>query len=44
MHISEATLECVKHDYEVEPGNGHERDAYLKAKNIKTYLIVEKVS
>ena len=44
VHISEATLEYVKSDYEVEPGNGHERDSYLKAKQIKTYLIVEKVS
>ena len=27
-------------DYDVEPGFGHERDSYLKERNIETFLIV----
>jgi len=43
VHISEATLKFVGDDFEVEPGNGQERDSYLKEKGIKTFLIVENI-
>jgi len=43
VHISEATLMFVGDDFEVEPGNGQERDSYLKEKGIKTFLIVENI-
>lgn len=39
MHISEATYQLLNGAYEVEPGDGQERDAYLKDHNITTYLI-----
>ena len=39
--MSEATKESLKGAYETEPGNGRERDSYLK--DTTTYLIVEKV-
>ncbi|XP_056644231.1 adenylyl cyclase 78C isoform X2 [Diorhabda sublineata] len=39
VHISEATYQCLGGAYEVEPGNGQERDAYLREHNITTYLI-----
>lgn len=39
VHISEATYQCLGGAYEVEPGNGQERDAYLREHNIITYLI-----
>lgn len=39
VHISEATYQLLNGTYEVEPGNGQERDAYLKDNNITTYLI-----
>nr|CAD7440031.1 unnamed protein product [Timema bartmani] len=34
------TLEYLEGDYEVEPGNGGERNSYLRDHNIETYLIV----
>ena len=43
VHISEATLKFVGDDFEVEPGNGQERDSYLKEKGIRTFLIVENI-
>ncbi|XP_076753511.1 adenylyl cyclase 78C isoform X4 [Xylocopa sonorina] len=39
VHISEDTLNCLNDVYEVEPGNGAERDNYLKERNVVTYLI-----
>ncbi|KZC05160.1 Adenylate cyclase type 8 [Dufourea novaeangliae] len=39
VHISEDTLQCLNDVYEVEPGNGTERDNYLKERNVVTYLI-----
>lgn len=30
MHVSKATVECLKGVYEVEPGLGMLRDQYLK--------------
>ena len=44
VHISKSTRKSLNGDYAVEHGNGGERDDYLKEKNVKTYLIVDKVS
>ncbi|CAB3253389.1 unnamed protein product [Arctia plantaginis] len=40
VHITKETLQCLGDDYKVEPGNGGQRNAYLKDHNIDTYLIV----
>ncbi|KAK9501069.1 hypothetical protein O3M35_002183 [Rhynocoris fuscipes] len=40
VHITEETLKYLADDYKVEPGNGGERNAYLRDHNIQTYLIV----
>lgn len=40
VHITKETLKCLDGDYEVEPGNGGDRNSYLKDHNIDTYLIV----
>lgn len=32
-------MNCLNDVYEVEPGNGTERDNYLKERNVVTYLI-----
>lgn len=39
MHISAETLKCLNDVYEVEPGNGADRDNYLKDRDVVTYLI-----
>ncbi|XP_062408532.1 adenylate cyclase type 1-like [Sardina pilchardus] len=40
VHITKATLECLNGDYEVEPGNGKERNAFLQKHDIETFFIV----
>ncbi|MEE6471276.1 hypothetical protein FKM82_009232 [Ascaphus truei] len=40
IHITSATLKYLNGDYEVEPGHGGERDAYLKEHNINTFLVM----
>lgn len=40
VHITRTTLECLNGDYEVEPGFGHERHAFLQKHRIETYFIV----
>ncbi|XP_031697297.1 adenylate cyclase type 6-like [Anarrhichthys ocellatus] len=40
IHITKATLDYLNGDYDVEDGEGGERNAYLKTHNIETYLIV----
>lgn len=40
IHITQATLQYLNEDYEVEPGHGGERNAYLKEHNIETFFIV----
>ena len=40
IHITEETMKCLGGDYEVEEGNGGERNQYLKDHQIKTYLVV----
>ncbi|KAJ7361739.1 Adenylate cyclase type 3 [Desmophyllum pertusum] len=42
VHISESTFNCVQLDYEVEPGEGHSRNDFIKEQGIKTYLIVKR--
>ncbi|XP_040281445.1 adenylate cyclase type 6 isoform X4 [Bufo bufo] len=39
IHITSATLNYLNGDYEVEPGHGGERNAYLKEHDIKTFLV-----
>ncbi|MGH0179605.1 UNVERIFIED_CONTAM: hypothetical protein FKN15_002039 [Acipenser sinensis] len=40
IHITKATLQYLNGDYEVDPGFGGERNAYLKEQHIETFLIV----
>lgn len=40
IHITRATLQYLNGDYEVEPGRGGERNAYLKEQRIETFLIL----
>lgn len=39
VHISKATLNYLGDSYEVEPGNGEARDAYLRHHGVETFLI-----
>nr|XP_020481754.1 adenylate cyclase type 7 isoform X1 [Labrus bergylta] len=41
VHITEATLKHLNKAYEVEVGNGHSRDSYLKELNVQTYLVID---
>ncbi|XP_028256908.1 adenylate cyclase type 7 isoform X2 [Parambassis ranga] len=41
VHITESTLKHLNKAYEVEEGNGHLRDLYLKELNVKTYLVID---
>lgn len=41
VHITEATLKHLNKAYEVEEGNGHLRDPYLKELNVQTYLVID---
>lgn len=43
VHITKSTLEFLSNQFEVEPGAGHMRDAYLAEHNIETFLIKPKV-
>ncbi|XP_060769530.1 adenylate cyclase type 3-like isoform X2 [Neoarius graeffei] len=40
VHISQATMECLHGEFELEPGNGGERCEYLMEKGIDTYLVL----
>ncbi|CAL8394505.1 unnamed protein product [Boreogadus saida] len=40
VHITRTTLECLNGDYEVEPGLGNERHAFLQKHHIETFFIV----
>nr|XP_020669015.1 adenylate cyclase type 3 [Pogona vitticeps] len=40
VHISQSTMDCLKGEFEVEPGDGGSRCEYLKEKGIVTYLIL----
>lgn len=39
VHITKETLDCLNGSFEVEPGNGIERNSYLKDHQIQTFLI-----
>uniref|UniRef100_A0A8C4IK19 Adenylate cyclase type 7 n=1 Tax=Dicentrarchus labrax TaxID=13489 RepID=A0A8C4IK19_DICLA len=41
VHITEATLKHLNKAYEVEEGEGHLRDPYLKELNVRTYLVID---
>ena len=43
VHVSQSTFEQLGDTFDVEPGNGGLRDAYLEERNMKTYFIAEKV-
>ncbi|CAL8323504.1 unnamed protein product [Merluccius merluccius] len=40
IHITNATLQYLNGDYEVEPGFGGDRNAYLNTNNIETFLVL----
>ncbi|XP_076349099.1 adenylate cyclase type 1-like [Tachypleus tridentatus] len=40
VHITQATLDFLRDEYEVIPGNGGNRNSYLREQNVKTYFIV----
>lgn len=40
VHITKETLDCLSDEYEVEPGNGSERNGWLKENNVETFFIV----
>ncbi|KAM6464932.1 adenylate cyclase type 3 isoform 1-T2 [Liasis olivaceus] len=40
VHISQSTMDCLKGEFEVEPGDGGSRCEYLKEKGIITYLVL----
>ncbi|KAG7331862.1 hypothetical protein KOW79_005831 [Hemibagrus wyckioides] len=40
VHISQATMDCLHGEFELEPGNGGERCEYLMEKGIETYLVI----
>ncbi|XP_067905515.1 adenylate cyclase type 7 [Heterodontus francisci] len=41
VHITDATLNYLHKAYEVEEGNGHQRNAYLNELKLKTYLVID---
>lgn len=40
VHITKETMQCLGDQYEIEEGNGYERNTYLKDHQIQTYLII----
>ena len=38
VHISRATLDCLNGQFNVEPGNGADRNSYLANNNIDTTI------
>uniref|UniRef100_A0A8C0LNT7 Adenylate cyclase type 3 n=1 Tax=Canis lupus dingo TaxID=286419 RepID=A0A8C0LNT7_CANLU len=40
VHISQSTMDCLKGEFDVEPGDGGSRCEYLDEKGIETYLII----
>ncbi|XP_077515230.1 adenylate cyclase type 1-like isoform X2 [Amblyomma americanum] len=39
VHVTEATVECLHGEYQVEPGRGQERNSYLREHNVNTFFI-----
>jgi class 3 adenylate cyclase len=44
VHISEATKDAIQGSFELEEGNGMDRDQLLKEQNITTYLVVDRTN
>uniref|UniRef100_UPI0035900FC4 adenylate cyclase type 8 n=1 Tax=Myxine glutinosa TaxID=7769 RepID=UPI0035900FC4 len=42
VHISRSTLDCLGGDYEVEEGNGQERNDFLRRHDIESFLIKQR--
>ena len=40
VHVTQATLEHLRGEYEVEPGNGHLRNEHIGSLGIQTFFIV----
>jgi len=40
VHVTQRTLDHLRGEYQVEPGQGHTRNQYLRENNITTFLIV----
>lgn len=40
VHITQATLDCLNGEYEIEAGHGATRNQYLRDNNVTTYFIV----
>ncbi|GFU26457.1 hypothetical protein NPIL_393721 [Nephila pilipes] len=40
VHVTQATLDCLHEEYEVEPGRGADRNSYLREHNVVSYFIV----
>ncbi|CAH0385414.1 unnamed protein product [Bemisia tabaci] len=40
VHITRATLNQLNNKFQVEPGDGHKREAYLADHKVETYLII----
>lgn len=40
VHITKETYHCLNEKFEVEPGNGHQRDNYLADHKVETFLII----
>ncbi|KAM4772773.1 adenylate cyclase type 3 isoform 1-T1 [Rhinophrynus dorsalis] len=40
VHISQSTYDCLKGEFDVEPGEGGTRCDYLREKGIVTYLVI----
>lgn len=40
VHITQATLDYLSGEYEVEPGHGGTRNQYLRDNSVTTYFIV----
>lgn len=39
VHVTEATVECLHGEYQLEPGRGQERNSYLREHNVNTFFI-----
>ncbi|KAK7017865.1 hypothetical protein SK128_007261 [Halocaridina rubra] len=40
VHITQATLDCLGREYEVEPADGQSRSQYLRDHSVTSYFII----
>lgn len=40
VHITQATLDCLGNEYDVEPADGHLRSQYLRDHDVISYFII----